>query len=72
MPFLLLSKLLCDNISNQLRQLCVFACTGVSHGARVAAASMVLEECLSKIPPVRKDPQSVQTFLLELAAELEQ
>ena len=56
----------------QLRQLCVFACTGVSHGARVAAASMVLEECLSKIPPVRKDPQSVQTFLLELAAELEQ
>lgn len=38
----------------------------------IAAASMVLEECLPKIPPVRKDPQSVQTFLLELAAALEQ
>ena len=37
----------------------------------IAAASMVLDDCLQKIPPVRKDPQSVQKFLLELAAELE-
>ncbi len=38
----------------------------------IAAASMVLDDCLQKIPPVRKEPQSVQKFLLELADELEQ
>lgn len=38
----------------------------------IAAAASVLEECLQKVPPVRKDSQSVQKFLLELANELEQ
>lgn len=37
----------------------------------IAAAACVLEECLQKVPPVRKDSQSVQEFLLELADDLE-
>ena len=41
-------------------------------GEIVDAAANVLEECLKKIPPVRKNPKSVQKFLMEFADELEE
>lgn len=41
-------------------------------GEIVDAAANVLEECLKKIPPVRKDPKSVRKFLMEFADELEE
>lgn len=61
MPFLLLSKLLCDNISNQLRQLCML------RRSQVNKITAVLRRDLR---PVRKQTMVLLRELSELLGNL--